>query len=276
MNERYLAAAVQLNSRDDRAANLAAAEHWIETAAQQGAQLVALPEMFTCFGSPAAILSAAELIPGPTSARLSALAARLRITLVAGSFPEQSERADRIYNTSLLFGPDGALLSTYRKVHLFDVDLPGRVTVRESDWCLPGEALSVTATPCGRVGVAICYDLRFPELFRALASSDMDVLVLPAAFTQTTGRDHWELLVRARAVENQVFVVAPNQCGANGAGQVSFGHSMIVDPWGTPLATAADGAGLALAEIDFVRMADIRRQLPALTHRRLTGDRAAV
>jgi deaminated glutathione amidase len=239
--------------------------------AARGAQLVALPEMFNCYGRPEAMLAAAELIPGPTSERMSALAARLHITLVAGSMPEQSDRADRVYNTSLLFGPDGSLLASYRKVHLFDVDLPERVSVRESSWSLPGDSFSVAATPCGRLGQAICYDLRFPELFRELAARDMEILVVPSAFTLATGRDHWELLVRARALENQVFVVAPNQFGTHAPGLMSYGRSLIVDPWGTPLATAADGEGLAVAEIDLARLADIRRQLPALSHRRLPG-----
>lgn len=269
MDERFLAAVVQLNSRDDKGANLASAEHWIETAAARGARLVALPEMFNCYGRPADMLAAAEPIDGATCRRMSALAARLQITLVAGSMPEQSDRHDRVYNTSLLFGPDGSLLATYRKIHLFDVDLPGRVAQRESSWSLPGDALAVTHTACARVAQAICYDLRFPELFRELSARGMEILVVPSAFTLTTGRDHWELLLRARAVENQVFVLAPAQYGTHAPGQTSFGRSSIIDPWGTPLAVAADGEGLAMAEIDLARLAEIRRQLPVLTHRRI-------
>lgn len=275
MVERFLAAAVQLNSGEDKAANVAAATRSIESAADEAAKLIALPEMFTCYGRRELMLAAAEPIPGPTSAHLAALAARLNVTLVAGSLPEATAQTDKVYNTSLVIGPDGALLAQYRKIHLFDVDLPGRVSVCESNWSLPGSSLSVANTPCGWIGQAICYDLRFPELFRELSTRHMDLLVVPSAFTLATGRDHWELLIRARAVENQVFVIAPNQSGAHPGGLASFGHSMIVDPWGTPLAIAAEGDGFALAEIDLARQAEIRRSLPALAHRRLPFDDAS-
>ncbi|MBX3415542.1 MAG: carbon-nitrogen hydrolase family protein [Pirellulales bacterium] len=269
MDERFLAAAVQLNSREDKAANVAAAQHWIEAAAAAGARLIALPEMFTCYGRREAMLAAAEPIPGPTSELLAALAERLRITLIGGSLPEAASQPGKVFNTSLVFGPEGTLLARYRKIHLFDVDLPGRVTVCESNWSLPGDSIATCPTPCGTLGQAICYDLRFPELFRELSARQVELIVVPSAFTRATGRDHWELLIRARAVENQAFLIAPNQVGHHAPGLESYGHSLIVDPWGTPLAVAADEPGLAVAEIDRARLAEIRRNLPALAHRRL-------
>lgn len=263
---KYLAAAVQLNSREDRAANLAAARRWAEAAARRGAALVALPEMFSCLGRPEAMLEAAEEIPGPTSDDLAHLARRLGVTLVGGSIAERAPEG-RAYNTSLLFGPDGGLLARYRKRHLFDIDLPGRVTNQESRWFAHGNAIVVAETPVGKLGLAICYDLRFPEHFRRLADAGAEAIAIPSAFTLATGRDHWEVLLRARAIENQTFVVAPNQFGQHTPALTSFGRSTIVDPWGTLLAVAADGEGLAVAEIDFERLAEIRAQLPALRHR---------
>jgi len=263
----YLAAAVQLNSREDCAANLAAATRWCEEAARRGASLVALPETFTCLGRPEAMLAAAEEIPGATSEALGRLAARLGVTLLAGSLPERAGEG-RAYNTSLLFDPQGRLLARYRKRHLFDVDLPGRVTHRESQWFAAGDDVATVDTPCGKLGLAICYDLRFPEHFRRLADAGAEVIAIPSAFTLATGRDHWEVLLRARAIENQAFVIAPNQFGQHTPALTSFGRSTIIDPWGTPLAIAADGEGLALAEINPQRLAEIRGQLPALRHRR--------
>ena len=272
MTDVYRAAAVQMCSGEDVAANLATAVHWVEQAAAAGARLVVLPELFACLGRVEAIVASAEDLPGPTSDALCQLARRLEITLVAGSLAERSPRPDKVYNTSLLIGSDGAVLSRYRKMHLFDVDLPGQVTLAESRWITAGDQVVAVSTPQGCIGQAICYDLRFPELFRQLADAGTDVICLPSAFTLPTGRDHWEVLVRARAIENQAFVVAANQCGRHTPQLTTYGHSMIVDPWGTPLAVAADGAGLAIAEIDLTRMAEIRRQLPALQHRRARLD----
>lgn len=272
MTEVYRAAAVQMSSGEDVAANLASATHGVEQAAAAGARLVVLPEMFACLGRVEAIVASAETIPGPTSDALCQLARRLQIILVAGSFAERSPRPDKVYNTSLLMGPDGAILASYRKIHLFDVDLPGQVSLTESSWIVPGDATATVATPLGCIGQAICYDLRFPELFRELADAGADVICVPAAFTLPTGRDHWEVLARARAIENQAFVVAANQFGRHTPQLTTYGRSMIVDPWGTPLAVAADGVGIAMAEIDLARMQEIRRRLPALDHRRTRRD----
>ncbi|WP_339910776.1 carbon-nitrogen hydrolase family protein [Symmachiella dynata] len=263
-----LAAVVQLQSTEEKARNVDAAARLVTEAAQRGASFVALPELFNCIGRWEAVVAEAEPISGPTSRQMSELAANLGITLLAGSIAEQSEVAGKIYNTSLLFGPDGQQLACYRKRHLFDVDVPDKVTVRESEFVMPGAEIVGTTLPDFTLGQSICYDLRFPELFRALADRQADVIAVPAAFAFGTGCDHWEVLLRARAIENQAFVIAPNQHGRHTPTLQSYGRSMIVDPWGTVLATAADGESLALAELDFQRLQDIRRHLPALAHRR--------
>ncbi len=265
MSDRYLAAAIQLNSREDVTANLAAATHWAEQAALRGARLIVLPELFNCLGTADAMLRQAEEIPGPTSEALSQLAARLGVTLLAGSICERSSLAGKAFNTSLLFSPAGVLLAKYRKLHLFDVDLPGRVCYRESDWLLPGDKVVAVDTDLGQLGLAICYDIRFPELFQRQKA---DVLLVASAFTLPTGRDHWEVLLRARAIENQAFVVAANQYGEHTPQLTTLGRSLLVDPWGTVLAVAADAEGLAIAEIDRSRQAEIRGRLPSLQHRR--------
>lgn len=270
MTDRYLAAVVQLSSGEDKEANLAAASSLIEQAAGRGAELVALPELFNCLGRPDEIVRQAESIPGPTSEAMSALAARLGITLLAGSMAERDEGTGRAFNTSVLFGPDGKQLAAYRKLHLFDIDLPGRVTFRESSWLRAGDEVVAVPTPLGTLGLAICYDLRFAELFRVLSDRGADVLLVPSAFTQATGCDHWQVLLQARAIENQAFVIAPNQHGIHSPQLVTYGRSMIIDPWGTVLATAGDGAGIALAEIRRERLVEVRRRLPALKHRRLS------
>lgn len=268
MNQ-FLAAAVQMNSGEDPQANLTAAERAIEAAVARGARLVVLPEMFLCLGRAPAIVAAAQSIPGPVTERLAALAAQHKLVLVAGSIPERSSTPGKVFNTSTVFGTDGRLLATYRKLHLFDVSIPGAVDVCESSWSEPGDGVVAVDTPCGRLGLAICYDLRFPELFRRLADERVDICALPSAFTLATGRDHWEVLLRARAIENQIHIVAANQWGKHAEGLVSYGRSLIVDSWGTVLAAAADGPGMALAEIDLRRQAELRNNLPALKHRRL-------
>jgi predicted amidohydrolase len=262
-----MVAAVQMTSRGDKSENLATARRLVSQAAERGAALVALPELFNCLARPEKVLSEAEPIPGPTSQAMSELATKCRVTLVAGSIGERSE-TNKIYNTSLLFGPDGALLAKYRKLHLFDIDLPGSVTFRESQFMAMGDRVVVTATAIGRLGQATCYDLRFPELFRRLVDLGAELLVIPAAFTMATGRDHWEVLLRARAIENQIFVVAPNQYGRHDEDLHTYGRSMIIDPWGTVVATAPDGEGLITAEIDFDQLGQIRSRLPSLQNRR--------
>jgi len=268
MTPPYRAAVVQMTSTRDKSHNWAAAESAIQTAADAGARLVALPELFNCLGPPRSMIEAAEAVPGPTSEFMSQLAARAKIFLLAGSLAERCESSGRVFNTSLLFGPDGQLLASYRKIHLFDVDLPQQVSFQESNWFSPGEAIVAVETELGRLGLATCYDLRFPELFRQLAERRVDVLLTPSAFTRATGRDHWEVLLRARAIENQVYVLAPNQFGSHPESMVTFGRSMIVDPWGTVMAVCPDHGQLAAATIDLNRLASIRAQLPALSHRR--------
>ncbi|MBX9790279.1 MAG: carbon-nitrogen hydrolase family protein [Pirellulales bacterium] len=271
--DQFLAAAVQMNSGEDAQANLAAAVRAIEAAAARGARLVVLPEMFLCLGRASAIVAAGESIPGPATEQLAALAARHQLVLVAGSIPEKSNSPGKVFNTCVVFGTAGQLLATYRKLHLFDVTIPGAVDIRESSWYEPGSEVVAVDTPCGRLGLAICYDLRFPELFRRLADERVDLCALPSAFTLATGRDHWEVLLRARAIENQTHIIAANQWGKHGEGLVSYGHSLIVDPWGTVLAKAADGPGFALAAIDLARQREVRKNLPALKHRRLDRNK---
>lgn len=268
MPEPFLAAAVQMNSGPEPEANLAAAERWIVEAQARGARLVVLPEMFLAITSPPALVALAKPWFPRVEAALGELARRLQIVLVAGSLCEPAGTPDRIFNTSLVFDPSGRRIASYRKVHLFDVDLPGRVTYRESAYVEPGQQLSVVETPLGNLGQAICYDLRFPELFRHLLGWNAELLVVPSAFAEGTGRDHWEVLLRARAIENQVYLIAANQYGTHASGPATFGRSAIIDPWGTVLACAADGEGLAIAEIDRARLTSIRERLPATHHRR--------
>jgi predicted amidohydrolase len=265
----YLAAAIQMHSGEDKAANLAAATRLIKQAAVAGAKLVVLPELFNCLGRFETIVAAAEPIPGSTSDVLCRLAARLSVTIVAGSIAECAGRAGKAYNTSLIISPTGQRIAKYRKVHLFDVAIDEGPRTTESHWMVPGEELSIVSTELGVLGQSICYDLRFAELYRALASRHAEVLLVPAAFTRTTGEAHWHTLLRARAIENQAYVIAPNQCGSNTAGIDTFGHSLIVDPWGDILAEAhSDNEQVILAEIDLARVAEIRRQIPVLEHRR--------
>lgn len=266
---RYCAAAVQLNAGPDKGVNLDKAEAFLVEAAGRGAELVVLPEVFLWRGPQEEEVAVAEDIPGPTSTRLGRLARQLGIHLVAGSFLERNSAVGRAYNTSLLFGPAGELLARYRKMHLFDVDIAGAVSVRESDTRLRGDQVVTAATPLGTVGLSICYDLRFPEFYRRLALAGAEVVAVPSAFTFRTGAAHWEILVRARAIENLVYIVAANQIGEGIAGIASFGSSMIVEPWGTPLARAADRETIIYAEIDREHQQRLRSQLPVLEHVRL-------
>lgn len=269
MNESINAAACQMCSGLDKSANLHTAERLVREAAAQGAALVALPELFNALGPLPEIIAQAEPLPGPTSDWLSALAAELKITLCGGSICEKSFERGRGFNTSLIFAPDGRLLGQYRKMHLFDAAFPG-ASVTESDFMFPGERILLTESPAARLGHATCYDLRFPELFRALAAGGADVLVIPSAFTYVTGRDHWKVLLRARAIENQAFVVAPNQYGNHGPGLRSWGHSLFVDPWGEILAQGSgDAEEVIVARLEVNRLNSIREKLPALKHRRL-------
>ncbi len=265
-----IAAVVQMTSGPDLEPNLERAAYWVGRAASAGAELVALPEMFAAIreeGEPGPNPAAQDL-DGPVVRLLRDLAKTHAIVLAGGSFPERIPDDTRVYNTSLVIDAQGEIVAHYRKIHLFDVDLPGAV-LRESAGVAPG-AERVMATVGGiSLGLSVCYDLRFPELYRELSERGANVLLVPAAFTVPTGRDHWEVLLRARAIENQAFVVAAGQFGEHNATRRSYGRSMIVDPWGTVLSTVPDGEGLGLAELDLERLAEIRRRLPALRHRRL-------
>ncbi len=267
----FLAAVVQLNSTSDRDANWQCARGLIERAAGYGAKLVATPENTNFLGPHEDKVRLAEPLDGPTCRRYSELARRLEIHLLLGSFNEVSEAPGRCANTSVLFGPDGTRLAVYRKIHLFDVDLAEGVRFTESATVEPGREVVVAATPLGRIGLSICYDLRFAELYRRLTEEGAELLVVPSAFTLRTGKDHWLPLLRARAIENQCWVLAPAQHGRHDDGGLreSYGHAMILDPWGHVVATAPDGPGLALAEIDPERVARLRRAMPVADHRRL-------
>jgi predicted amidohydrolase len=262
-------AAVQMQSGLDREHNLSTAERLVDQAVGRGAKLVALPEHFGCGGPARLQREGAEPIPGPTIERLRRKAAAAGIYLVAGSLAERVPDSDRSFNTSVLIDPRGEIVAAYRKVHLFDVELSGQPFVRESEYFLAGDSIVAACTEWGPVGLTICYDLRFPELYRALALSGAGIIFVVSSFLAWTGRDHWEPLLRARAIENQVFLVAPDQAGPiPGTDTLRHGHSAIVDPWGTVLAQASDGEGVVTAELDLDRLAELRRQLPCLGARR--------
>jgi predicted amidohydrolase len=261
-------AAVQLNSSADLAANMAVADRLARAAAADGASLIVLPEKWTAMGSEEDLRAAAEPLDGAAVEWARALARELGVDLVAGSILERVPGQEKLANTSVHVGPSGEIEAVYRKLHMFDVEVGGR-SYCESALEEPGEEIVLSHTADGvELGLSICYDLRFPELYRILAVRGARVIALPAAFTLATTRDHWETLVRARAIENQVFVIAANQVGSHPAGQQSGGRSMIVDPWGVVLAQAADGEGHIVADLDLERQAEIRASLPALANRR--------
>jgi len=266
---KFLAAAVQMLACDDKAANREEAARWVRKAATNGARVVALPEVFIWRGNKKEEKDAAELIPGPASEFLSVLARELRIYLLGGSILETIAGSEKVYNTSLLFDPEGKPLASYRKIHLFDVALEGHVSANESATREFGETVVVVGTDLGCMGLSVCYDLRFPELYRGLATQGADLIFVPSAFTAYTGNAHWEPLLRARAIENQAYVIAPDQFGKNPKTFETHGHSMIVDPWGKIVAEIADGPGVAMAEIDLDYLAKVRIELPALRHRKL-------
>jgi len=270
----YGVAALQLCATADKDANLAVIEELAGRAAARGARLVVAPEVCLWRGPQAQEPQIAEPIPGDSSARLSTIAARFAIHFVAGSILERGPDG-RCYNTSLLFAPDGSLRASYRKIHLFDVDISAEVSVRESDTRIAGDTPVLAATELGAIGMSICYDLRFPELYRELARAGAQILVVPSAFTLTTGAAHWEVLLRARAIENQCYVIAANQYGAGMAGITNYGNSMIVDPWGTVIARAgSDRNEVLVAEVDPSHLARVRTMLPALKHVRLAAGGA--
>jgi deaminated glutathione amidase len=261
-----LAAALQMTSTAEVDRNLATAERLIAEAAARGAGFVALPENFAFLRSTGDPAPQAQTLDGPWVRRMADAARRHAVTLLLGSVPEKSADPAKVHNTSVLLGSDGAILAVYRKIHLFDIDLPGLEHLKESREVAAGQDVVVARTPFGALGMTICYDVRFPELYRALTRRGARVLAVPSAFTERTGKDHWEVLLRARAIENLAYVVAPAQVGVHGKGRASHGHALIVDPWGTVVAQVADGEGMALAELDFERQDRLRRELPALGH----------
>jgi predicted amidohydrolase len=267
--DRFLAAVVQMTSGPQHDVNLARASALVREAARRGARLVVLPEVFAWRGPRDAERAHAEPVPGPSVDAMATVARETGVLLLMGSILERAESDERSFNTTCLLLPSGELLARYRKIHLFDVDIPGRVTVRESDTRAPGDEVVVVPTELGTVGLSICYDLRFPELYRRQSRAGAELLLVPSAFTFTTGAAHWEVLCRARAIENQCYLLAANQSGASPHGFADFGNSLIVDPWGAVVARAPDGEGVALAEIDRGYLARVRRELPCLTHARL-------
>lgn len=264
------AAVVQLNSQDDVDANLARVRALVTDAAKAGATLVVLPENFSFTGDEAKKRSIAEKLDGngPIVSTLKEVAREAKVYLVAGGMPEASGDADRPFNTSVLVAPDGVIRARYRKVHLFDVDLPDGTKLLESGATKAGEVEPVIADVGGaKLGMTICYDVRFPELYRLL--KDTRIVTVPAAFTLTTGKDHWHVLLRARAIENQVFVLAAAQHGKHPKGRQTYGKSLIIDPWGDVIAQCSEGEGFALARLDFAYQDRVRASLPALNHRRI-------
>jgi predicted amidohydrolase len=265
----FLAAAVQLTSTPDPDANLAAAEEQIELAARRGAELVGLPENFAFMGDDSLRLTLAPELAERCSRFLVTMARRYQVTLLGGGFPVPA--GDGLtYNRAELVGQEGELLARYDKIHLFDVDLPDGISYRESATVRPGDALPpvVNVPGLGRIGLSICYDVRFPELYRHLAQQGADVLMVPAAFTAFTGKDHWQVLLQARAIENTAYVVAPAQTGLNHDRRQTHGHALVIDPWGTVLADAGVAPGLAVAPIDPGHGQRVRAQMPSLRHRR--------
>ena len=263
-----IAAAVQVNSTDDRTRNLEEALALVDRACARGARFVGLPENVDFMGREEDKIAGAEDLDGPTFRAYAAKAREKAIWLLAGTIAERAP-AGRIFNTSVLYGPDGTRAGVYRKIHLFDVDIPDGARYRESAVVEPGRETVVAQTAFGAVGLSVCYDLRFPELYRALSAQGADVLTVPAAFTLYTGKDHWEVLLRARAIENTAYVMAPAQVGRHSASRVTYGNAMIVDPWGTVVARCSDGPGFCVAELSSDVLEHVRRQIPCLQHRKL-------
>jgi predicted amidohydrolase len=264
-------AVVQMTSTDDLPGNLAAAREFVAEAAAGGAEWVALPENFAYLRREGNPFPCAQGLDGEIVGSLREMAKRHGIWLLGGSFPEALPGDERVYNTSVMVSPAGEVEATYRKIHLFDVDFSdqGGGRFQESASIAPGGEVVVARTPFGGVGLSICYDLRFPELYRALDSRDVRFLAVPSAFARETGKDHWEVLLRARAIENQCFVLAPAQWGRHAPDRASHGRSVIIDPWGLVLAVAPDRPCAVLADCDLAHQDRIRAALPSLKHRRM-------
>ncbi|MCB0081670.1 MAG: carbon-nitrogen hydrolase family protein [Caldilineaceae bacterium] len=265
----FVIAACQMNSRDDKDANLATAERLIDEAALMGAQMVGLPEMFNFLATDDKMAEGAEAIDGPTAQFLRRKAQQHRIYLHGGSIPMLIPGSDRIYNTTLVFDPTGEQIASDNKLHLFDIHVEGQSSYKESTRVAPGNQMVTFETEHAQMGLTICYDIRFPELYRALTLAGAKVIFQPAAFTLYTGKDHWEVLIRARAIENQVYMVSPAQIGTHGNGKQCYGSTMIVDPWGSILARAPERECVVVAEVDLAAQEKTRAGLPSLQHRRV-------
>ena len=266
------AAAIQMTSTRDVQQNLAEAQRLIRSAAEQGAELVVLPENFSFLGSTDAerVAAVEPFGDGPAQRFLAEAAERHGIWLVGGTIPIRDSGGERASSRSLLLAPDGRVVAHYDKIHLFDVDIPGRASERyaESATTLAGQRVVAAATPIGRIGLTVCYDVRFPMLFHRLSVLGADVLVVPAAFTVPTGQVHWQPLLQARAIESLVYVVAAGQWGEHAGGRKTYGHSMIIGPWGEILGELGAGSGVLCVDLDMIRLAQLRESFPVVRHRR--------
>ncbi|NIO06052.1 MAG: carbon-nitrogen hydrolase family protein [Proteobacteria bacterium] len=263
---------MQMDSQDQKERNMRRASELLEEAVSRGATLVGLPEYFNFIGEENQESEQAETIPGPTTTQMAEWARKHHIWLHGGSLLERVDGRDKLFNTTVVFSPDGKIVSRYRKIHLFDVDVMGGPAVQESTIREPGDQIVVCPTPVGTIGLSICYDLRFCEVYRILALKGAQVVFVPSMFADLTGRDHWEPLLKARAIENQFFVLAPAQIGKKPL-YSCYGHSIIVDPWGTVLAQAPDGETSLLADLDLEKIEVIRKQIPCLKNRRPSAYR---
>jgi predicted amidohydrolase len=276
-NQKYLAAAIQICAKDDQDGNLKKVADFVRLAKSYGARLVMTPENTAFLGPQFHKIEKAEPLDGPICQFFSNLAKELEIYLLIGSLAEQIRLSNgeidtkKCYNTSVFFNPKGERIAYYRKIHLFDVDVPNGPSIKESDFIEPGDQVVVVDTELGKIGLSICYDLRFPELYAELTKQGAQIITVPSAFTLTTGKDHWHALLRARAIENQVWVIAPGQWGQHDEkGQrQSYGHSVIIDPWGNVSADKGQGEGICLAEIDLQRVNQVRSAIPVHLHHRL-------
>ncbi len=265
---KLVAAAIQMQPREKKQDNLSRAEALLDIAVEKGAKLIALPELFNFIGDPQSMRKNAEPVPGPTADMLCEKAGKNKVYILGGSLAESIDGTEKIFNTSVFVSPAGKIIARYRKIHLFDVEMDKQVSVKESAAFEFGSELVTAETEFGVVGMSICYDVRFPELYRGLTLKGARIIFVPAAFMMATGKDHWDPLLRARAIENQVFIIAPDAIGAiPGTKQLTYGRSAIIDPWGTILAKAPDSECVITAELDFDYLSKVRRELPSLAHR---------